>query len=387
MSDVLHARDRLSSIFSAILPTMVVAIPITMQPAIVQGMVEFMGVDEVHAGYVTGAEIMGLMIGTVIFAFIANMFNWKRVLGFALVLTILANILTAVFGNGGNLLPLRAAAGLGAGLITAVGFASLANTLKPGRNYGWLIACVIGFSAIGFELIGYIYGLGGYLAFIWVYAGLTICSLLALRFLTSDHDEKLPAESDGQQSSLFAGLNLLALISVLLFFIAYMSAWTYLSFIGQGSGLDEGQVNRVFAISQAFGVAGALSISMLGERVNHKLLAVLIFGAGIVGIYLFRSQSNYATFFALNAIFQFCWNAGQPLLLTIIASRQSTGKLLRFAIPLQFIGMAIGPIVAAFVLDMTDSYLTVLIVSVVAAVVSLLAILPFTTKHLQNLKG
>ena len=380
MSTEQHSRDGLLSILSAIIPTMVVAIPITMQPGFVEGLVSFMGVAEVKAGYIMAAELFGLTAGTVVFALIATLLNWRTVMGSAILLVIAANILTITMGTESNLFALRCIAGLGSGLITAVGFASLANTRKPGRNYGWLIACVIGFSAVGFAVLPAIFAAGGYKALLWVYTGILVACLVAARFVTSDHTETRTEDGADDAGKLFSPLGFLALISVLLFFIAYMGVFTYMFSIGGGNGLNDEQVVRVLSITQFCGVAGALAISFLASRMRHWLLAIFIYVLGIIGIFAFNLNMSFAIFLALNAIFQFCWNAGQPLLLAIIASRQASGAIMRFAIPLQFIGMAIGPAIAATVLDKTGGYEHVITVSGILALISFLTIIPFIIK-------
>jgi cyanate permease len=153
-----------------------------------------------------------------------------------------------------------------------------------------------------------------------------------------------------------------------------------MSLIGREAGLDDDQINGILSITQFAGVAGALSISILTERVRHRWLALAIYGVGIAGLFAFDLGLTYVTFLVLNAIFQFCWNAGQPLMLAIIASRQSTGQLLRFAIPLQFIGMGLAPSIAATMLDISGGYTLVIIASGLAAIGSFLAIMPFILK-------
>lgn len=377
MTSTLHPRDQVMRILAAIIPTMVVAISITMQPGFVQGMVDFMGIDEVQAGYIASAEVMGLMAGTVIFAFIAHLFNWRPVFAGSLGLVIAANILTLLLGNAQTLLFLRLIAGFGAGLVTAIGFAALANTTRPGRNYGWLVACVIGFSAVGFAFLPNIFELGGYNALILIYSMIVgLCVAVAL-LLHSDHDADHTdvAHSDG--GSLLSIPGLLSLAAVLLFFIGYAAAWTYMTLIGRDAGLADDDINFVLSATQFAGVAGALSMAFLTERLRHKWLAFIVFGSGIASIVCLGFSPSLSVFFALNAVFQFCWNGGQPLLLAIIASRQSSGQLLRFAIPLQFIGMGVAPSIAAYLLDASGGYGLVITVAALLAAASLVTILPF----------
>ncbi|WP_081570532.1 hypothetical protein [Sphingobium herbicidovorans] len=77
-------------------------------------------------------------------------------------------------------------------------------------------------------------------------------------------------------------------------------------------------VSHILSISQFAGVAGALSIVLLQAAV------ILLVGA--VSIFAFAIDQSYALFLGLNGLFHFCWNAGQPLLLGIIASRDTGGE-------------------------------------------------------------
>ncbi len=386
MSKNTYSNDSLGNILSAIISAMVTAVSITMQPAFVQGMVDFIGIGEVEAGYVASAEVLGLMAGTLIFAFIAPLLNWRHLLVVSFVTIIVGNVLTIFAGNAQTLTGLRAISGLGAGFVTAIGFASLANTEKPGRNYGWLVACVIGFSAVGFAGLPAIFALGGYHALIGGYTIAVLLCLPAVLWISTGHlesEKEVSFASSSEKGGAVAGA--LGLVAVLLFFVGYACVWTYMALIGRDAGLNDAQIAFVLSSTQCFGIAGALSIAFLYERVRHRWLAAAILGSGILGIFALMLDLSYVLFFALNASFQYCWNAGQPLLLSIIASRQSNGKLLRFAIPLQFMGMGIAPSIAAMILSKNGGYDAVLVVAGGLALISLVSIQPliqiFKTKR------
>ncbi|KFG89335.1 Major facilitator superfamily MFS_1 [Sphingobium herbicidovorans NBRC 16415] len=137
-------------------------------------------------------------------------------------------------------------------------------------------------------------------------------------------------------------------------------------------------VSHILSISQFAGVAGALSIVLLQAAV------ILLVGA--VSIFAFAIDQSYALFLGLNGLFHFCWNAGQPLLLGIIASRDTGGggRLLRFAIPIQYIGLAIGPAFAASQLGPNSNYPAVMIGSGIFATATALTIIPIILASQRN---
>jgi hypothetical protein len=81
-------------------------------------------------------------------------------------------------------------------------------------------------------------------------------------------------------------------------------------------------------------------------------------------------------FCALNAVFQFTWNAGQPALLGAIAGADPSGRLVTAAVPMQFLGYAVGPALAAILLNAGLS--AVILVSAFLIAVSYVPLLPLT---------
>jgi len=159
------------------------------------------------------------------------------------------------------------------------------------------------------------------------------------------------------------------------FSAAFTMAWTYMSLVGHDAGLEGPAIAQVFSLTQFFGVAGALSMAAVGAAFGFSRPAVVVLGAGAVAIAALTVLSSLAAFFAANAVFQFTWNAGIPIVLGVIAVRSLGGALFRLAVPLQFVGMAAGPSLAALLLDGED-YSLVVWTSAGLLIVSLLALVP-----------
>jgi len=367
----------LLAILAAILPVTITGTPITVQPGMVQGMVDYMHLGDVQAGFVASAEVSGLMAATVIFAFIGSKLSWHKAYIWGMLIVIAGNLLSLVVGAGPAFTATRAITGIGAGLVTAIGFAALGETRDAPRNYGWAVASIIGYSAIALWVLPFLFAIGGYGALVISYAiAVVLClplvSCLPQRLPVQDRQGSMTAED----VALLSPTGILAISSVLLFFIGYAAAWTYMALIGRDAGLNESSVSHILSISQFAGVIGALSIVILSRRFSDLLQAAIILIIGAIGIFAFVLPQEDGLFLGLNCLFQFTWNAGQPLLLGIIASRDAFGRLLRFAIPMQYIGLAIGPALAAYQLGAHNDYPAAMIAAGIFAALTPLAIFP-----------
>lgn len=360
---------------AAILPLAATPVAITMQPGMVQGMVDFLGFTQRQAGFVASAEVFGIMAGTIGFAIAGERLSWRVALLAGLVLTIAANLACVVRDDYASMLALRAVAGLGAGLAAAIGWNVLAQGRDPSRGFGWGTAGIILFAAGGFAVLPWLFALGGYAAFLLAFsAALAVCLPLApiVRRRTPDEAMSTNAKSAGEGWSL---PGVLSLLSILVFSAAFTMAWTYMSLVGQDAGLEGAAVTQVFSLTQFFGVAGALSMAAIGATFGFTRPAILVLGGGAVVIAALTVMNSYAAFFGANAVFQFAWNAGIPIVLGVIAVRSLGGALFRFAVPLQFVGMAAGPGLAALLLRGED-YGLVVWTSAALLLASLLALAP-----------
>ncbi len=373
-----HApKSPLLAILAAIIPVTITGTPITVQPGMVQGMVDYMGLSSVQAGFVASAEVTGLMVATVIFAFIGHRLNWRSAYAAGLGIVVCGNLLSLFGAEGTAFTALRAVTGLGAGLATAIGFAALGNTENAPRNYGWAVAAIIGYSGMVLWVLPVLFSWGGYHAFMIAYAIATALCIFLVPFLPSMKSVAEEITKDAAETGRFIlPAEILAVLSILIFFVGYAAAWTYMALIGQQAGLDEVAVSHTLSVSQFAGVAGALAIVIQSGRVHDMVQAWVMLALGAAAIFAFALPQDQILFLGLNCLFQFAWNAGQPLLLGIIASRDSTGRLLRFAIPMQYVGLASGPAFAAYQLGLHENYVSVMIGAGVIAAMTPFAIAP-----------
>ncbi len=361
---------------AAAVPLAVTGTPITMQPGMVQGMVDYLHFSDSFAGYIASAELFGLMAGSVLFTFFARRMNWRTAFALGMVIAFLANLATIgalTLGRDDLFLATRVVAGFGAGLTTTIAWAVLGLGKNPERNMGWGVAAIIAFPMLGFFLLPWIFSLGHYTAFLVAYNVSLLVCLGFVPFVTTGAE--MVEEEAPHGVSLLSPTGLTTLVSFLAFSIGFPAAYTYMSLIGRGLGLDDVAVNSTLSISQIFGVIGALSMAWSCRKLGYLSTALVVLGGGAVVIFAFGLPMGRTSFLALNCAFQFAWNAGIPLILGLIAVRAASSVLLRFAIPLQFIGFAAAPGFAAMLLT-ANGYGHVVIGSAALALVSLGAFFP-----------
>jgi predicted MFS family arabinose efflux permease len=374
-SDARAGGGEILLMVAAILPLAATPVAITMQPGMVQGMVDFFGFTQPEAGFVVSAEVFGIMAGAIGFAIVGGRVSWRWALFAGLILTIAANLVCIVRNDYASMLALRAVAGLGGGLAAAIGWNVLAQGRDPSRGFGWGTAAIILFAAGGFALLSTLFALGGYSAFLLAFSiAVAACLPLALVVRRRAPAEEASAEAPARGGG-WSAPGALSLLSILVFSAAFTMAWTYMSLVGHDAGLEGPAIAKVFSLTQFFGVAGALSMAAVGAAFGFSRPAVVVLGAGAVAIAALTVLSSLAAFFAANAVFQFTWNAGIPIVLGVIAVRSLGGALFRLAVPLQFVGMAAGPSLAALLLDGED-YSLVVWTSAGLLIVSLLALVP-----------
>ncbi|HEX7709829.1 MAG TPA: MFS transporter [Sphingomonadaceae bacterium] len=369
-------RHSLLGVVAAIVAGAVAATPVTVQPGLVQGMVASLHMDEVTAGYVASSEVLGLTVAALLFAFVGGRVSWRILLAGGLLLMAAANLLSMLPIGLPTFIAIRIAAGFGAGLASAIGFAAVADTQNPKRNLGWLIAAVIAYSAIALAVIPYLLAISGFSAVVGAYAIASLACLPLAKFLVRSASPQEITAADGPARKLSFVHAVLAVAAVGLLLIGYCGAWTYMALLGQQNGIGENAVSSILSISQIFGVLGAMIVVWIGSRFNDLPEVVVVLLIGGAGTLAFAAPQTWALYMVLNCLFQFTWNAAQPLLLGVIATHDKDGVMMRFAIPAQYIGMSAGPALAAYLLGAQGHYAPIMLAAGLAVLLGLILILP-----------
>jgi predicted MFS family arabinose efflux permease len=343
------------------------------QPGFVQGMVASLGFSEPQAGYAASAEMFGIAATTVLLSFIAHRLNWRRVFVIALLLMFATNALSTITADFEAFTALRFASGLGAGALISLSFAAIGLTDNPDRNFAWLIVWVLTYGAAALLLMPTAYAFGGVDTVLWFFALFPLAGLPFVRRLPATGENAVAAERDAV--TLPAALRGLALMAMLVYFLAQGVVWAYLFLIGLGGGLAEQQVANGLTLSQFAGIGGALAAVIVGRRFGRSAPLTLGILGGAVCLWFLAGRFEFLVFALAVSIYNFAWNLTHPYLLGAMASFDRRGRVVVYAVAMQMTGLAIGPALAASIVE-PDGYLNVLAVGAVLFVLSLALVLP-----------
>jgi hypothetical protein len=354
---------------------------LTMMPVVVQAFVERAGLTEAQGGLIASIEVLGILASTIGFSFLQGRLRWSRAAMAGLGIFACANLASAALSGFVALAIIRFAAGLGAGMSIGAGFVALAITRHPDRWFGWMIAAVLSYAGLGLWFVPIIYRAGGLSALMCGFAAVGLLAMVAAAFIADGRP--VQGRFGGPQSAPPLVLRVSALLTLFLFFLGYGIIWTYMTLVGDASGLTEQQSSIALTASQLFGIIGAIAVAVAAEPIERRIgrrgaLAIII-SLGTAGTACFSLHQSFVLFCALNGLFQFTWNAGQPALLGAVAAADQSGRLVTAAVPMQFLGYTVGPAIASLLVKGGIS--PVIWVSAGFIAVSFVALLPLTAQR------
>jgi predicted MFS family arabinose efflux permease len=352
------------------------------QPGFVQGMVDYYGFSERQAGYAASAEVWGIAVSSILLAFGGDRFNWRALLRYALLLFVCGNLLSILTADPVAFSALRCIVGLGAGTMISLTFTIMGLTRYPDRNFGYLVAAVLVYSAIGLWVMPSVLHAAGLEAVVIFFALLGASGWFALRYVPRSFQDRPQVAQDAVELSW--GYKSLALLAMFVFFLAQGGIWAYLFLIGLGGGLGEQQVANGLMLSGIVGIGGAFVPVILGARIGRALpLAVSILGGALL-LSLLTCNFDALLYALVVSLYGFSWNMSHPYLLASVAGFDRSGQLVTYAVAAQMSGLAAGPAVSASLLS-DGSYTPVIwTVVIVFAISYVLILVPLLAHRRQN---
>ena len=366
--------DSRISIVSMVVLSVIGPCVFILQPGYVQGLVQYLGFDEIQAGYIASTEMFGVAASTIFMVLISAKFNWRMLAAFCLGLSSIGNLLSLSVTDFDTLRITRFITGLGSGGVISLGFTMMGLTQKVDRNFGYAITWVLIYGALGllvmptaFESIG----MDGVLIF---FALFCLSGIYFIRFLpTGKREKKVDSVVDAADyTPIIKGTSLAA---ILLYNIAIGITWAYLFLLGLEANISEQGVANVLTISQFLGIAGAFIAVILQVKIGRVIpLMVGLLGGGL-SVYFLVGVVDYFYYSAGVYLFNLLWNLSMPYLLATLADFDRTARIVTWGVAMQMIGTAIGPSVAAYILNLSN-YDNVYMIATVLFIVSALLLLP-----------
>jgi len=319
-----------------------------LQPAYVQGLVEYMSYSEEQAGLIASAEMFGLAAMAVFLNFILGRFNWRLMTVIFLLVSAIGNFLSVGVADANSLMAVRFFTGLGSGGLIAITFIMMGLTERAERNMGYIITAVLTYGALGLLVMPSAFhwaGLEGVQIFFGLFSAIGLLFVVHLP-VSHQHDESAKDTSSAYPKV----TKFVALSGVLAYNLAIGIVWVYIFLVGIEAGISEQSVANALTVSQFLGIAGAMTAVIFEVRFGRILpMMIGIFG-GAAGIAFILGTPTLLLYTAGVCLFNFLWNLTMPYLMATLAGYDSKGKVVAMGVALQMLGYALGPAVAASLL-------------------------------------
>ena len=314
-----------------------------------------LGFTEVQVGRVAGADLGGLSLGAVVAAFfIAKVDRRLMVLASALV-AIGANYLCTIMVEYEQVLWLRAIAGIGSGVYTAVAVACLGASSKPARAYNAMLFAFAFSQAAEMNFLPQLSMDGIYYVFISAYVlGLLFLGWIPPRAVDKPLDVEVDvSDSQGHHSEhrhVSTYVPWMVLGAILFTYINIGAYWTYIELATVDSDATPEWVSRVLVWSSFCSIFGCLVATLISNRFGlaRPLLVTLVIQAIIVGMLAGGIDNNKILLSLLG--FNFLWVFIDVYQMSTVANVDHSGRFAALMPGAQGLGQIIGPNLAASIL-------------------------------------
>ncbi len=327
---------------------------IILMPMLVGGVIDDFGFSEQQAGYIAAAEGMGLVVASLIAAIWIRKISWTTMLLVGFLSTALLNILSANLHEFQPLLIARFLAGMTGGTIFAVTVAALGDNKQPDQAFG--IAQVVqgAMMFLAFASAPYIMANWTVSGLYYMLAAASVLMMLSLWRYPSAGAHRTVENTENAKVAGNTGLIWIGLIASFLFFANIFGFWTYVERIGQASGLASETIGWALGLSQFAAIVGAGVAAFAGDRYGRTLPLVVSLIGLVATLWLLQGQFNSFTFYIGVGLFQGLFVLANSYQLGVIAKIDVKGHFLVLVTGFQGLGAAIGPAIAASLIDNGD---------------------------------
>jgi len=342
-------------------------------PVISTAWVELLGFTEEQVGRVAGADLGGLALGSVLSSLVMARWNRRGLAALGLVIAVAANALCMVFLEYSEVLWLRALAGTGSGIYTAVAVATLGGSSRPARAYNLMLFAFAFSQAAEMQVLPMLPMKGVYGAFI-------LCFLFSAPFLRwlprrpaePGLDVMVDVEETGgahhtEHRHVPAYLPWLCLAAIFFTYMNIGTYWTYIELASLDAGIDAEWVGRLLVIVSLGSFVGCLVATVISNRWGLArpllfTLAVMSVNVGILGV-----DINYTYLLISLALFNFLWIFIDVYQMGTVAVIDKSGSFASLMPGAQGLGQIIGPNIAASMLGAGLGYHAVFFMCMAAA--------------------
>ena len=347
-------------------------------PVISTAWVSLLGFSEEQVGRVAGADLGGLSLGAVLASLLVGRFNRRKLVLYSASLAIISNLLCIEFQQYEQVLSLRVGAGIGSGVYTAVGMATLAGTWKPSRAYNFMLFAFCFSQALEMKVLPMLSMNGIYLTFVGCY----LFGLLFLHWIPPHPaDPPLDVEIDVEESShthhvehrhVPAWIPWLCMGVIFCTYIDIGSYWTYIELAALDAGVSHDFVGPVLVWGSFLTAVGCLVVTVISNRFGlaRPLLLALVAMASVA--FMLSNGITEGKFLVSVFGFNLLWIFVDVYQMSTSANIDHSGAFAALIPGAQGLGQIAGPNIAASLLGAGLGYGAVFKMSAAAALTGML---------------
>jgi predicted MFS family arabinose efflux permease len=328
---------------------------LVVQPMIVGGLVESLGFSEQQAGFVASVELSGIALGLLFLIGFVQRIPSRFLAGAAVLVVILANLVSCNVHQFSMMLPVRFVAGLGAAMALAVFLTMAASGGIPEKTFAVVNAISIAYS-------GVLTPFAPAMLATWKLPGLFL-TLAAVAMLLSPvlagvgrsgarRENSSRGETGGRGFvKVLPSRVAMLLIMMLLVYSGHGAIWAYQQRIGVGLGLSAAEVGKWIGLSMLIGgVGGSLLARMLGLIMGRVWPQILSLGMSAVAVLFLVLGTTPFSFAMGGGLVALSWFYGLPYQMGLLAAFDPRGRANMAGVVMTTGGAAAGPAVAAILI-------------------------------------
>ena len=309
------------------------------------------GLTESQIGLVAMADMGGYALGIIGCALLPSLvvrLNWRRMSIVGALIMIIANILSIEVQAFLPFLFVRAIAGIGAGITTAIVYAIAAEG-DGSRSMAFLVGTMLLSGSVAVPFLTPLTEKFGATGVFGVFAGLAAISILLIPLMPRD-SIRTPESSEGanpiSQKVTLPGW--LAISSVFVHFCGIGAIYGFISSMGVAWGGSEMSVELDVSKMLFAGMVGVALVAIVGSRFGAFKSLVAAYAGLLVAIVLLLVLKPLAGFLAVSVFFGFVYNLLVPYQFDVVIQVDESSSAAMLVSGGMFTGVAVGPAIAGY---------------------------------------
>jgi predicted MFS family arabinose efflux permease len=366
------AFDKWQSIGGATFMALVGYAVMVAVPVLTTALVQKVGLLPEQAGSVWAADLGGFSVGAVLAALTVARVNRRHLVLGGVILSVAANALSFIPLEFETLMAVRAVAGIGSGIFTAVAVVTLGGTTRPVVAFNILL---VGF-AVSTALEVNMFGKLTMNEIYQVFLVLSLMCAVVTRWIPAhplDADELLEQAAIEDQSANWrvpVYVPVLCLIAVMFTYINIGGYYTFISEAALKDGVSDEWVVWTLTWASFFGLVGCVFAYFATRFGMYKPLFVSLLAIAISVIMVSVGVNRVNIVISLFAFFAL-WTFADVYQSAMLSYMDRKGSMLALLPSVQGFGQSIGGFVGSWILAKEMGYSEVFLVSGGMAIIAL----------------